>query len=639
MNEFDQKGAVTTVRIDYSGGNTEHVLFLASDLHVDAVSCNRSAMLADLQEAVNKNAMIFLFGDVFDAMQGRFDPRRSLDELRPEYRRNDYYDFVVKDVAKILSPFAKNIVLISEGNHETATQKNSNISLIDRLVWLLNTQYGGSILHGGYGGWVRFMLTGAAGGRSSVKMKYFHGAGGDSPVTRGVIQTNRQAVYLNGADIVVNGHCFDEQTEILTPYGWKKNNEVEVGTEILSLNRETGLLETNKVSAVHRFDNYNNLIRLNSRTSDLLITDQHGLYVAKTDYGAKKYLRWSEAEWYPETAESAFGKPRQMLNAGIEDNRPLEISDTKLRVIAWIMTEGGIESNSRTIKDGIPGVIRISQSDAPDGRLAVLEKDLNDAGIKFTKTKRIDDGKIHRNFDAYRYNILNVKDEWNWIGRFIKSDKNPLPLLYRMSLKQRLTFIETWILADGNMSKAPAGKKWTAFQLATNNKIHVDFLQNILFRSGFRSHFGLNKKTGVYWIACSKRMATTISKTNWSKETYSGQVWCVTVPNGTVVARRNGKCTITMNSHNAYYVPIIQESVSDSGKVIFSTQHHIRTPGYKSEYNDGTAGWAVEKGMVPKPLGGAFVTLRITTGGKAKRVACQIGVQPVIHEPVTMELW
>ena len=61
MNEFDQKGAVTTVRIDYSGGNNEHTLFLASDLHVDAVSCNRSAMLADLQEAVNKNAMIFLF--------------------------------------------------------------------------------------------------------------------------------------------------------------------------------------------------------------------------------------------------------------------------------------------------------------------------------------------------------------------------------------------------------------------------------------------------------------------------------------------------------------------------------------------------------------------------------------------------
>ena len=280
------------MRVDYSNGNTDHLLFLASDLHVDAMTCNRKVMLADMQEAVNRGAMIFLFGDIFDAMQGRFDPRRSLDELRPEYRRNDYYDFVVKDVAKILSPFTKNIVLISDGNHETATLKNSNISLIDRLVWTLNSEYGGAILHGGYGGWVRFMLTGVSGGRASIKMKYFHGAGGDSPVTRGVIQTNRQAVYLNGADIVVNGH-----------------------------------------------------------------------------------------------------------------------------------------------------------------------------------------------------------------------------------------------------------------------------------------------------------------------------------------------------NHNAFYVPIIQESISDSGRVVYSAQHHVRVPGYKQEYNDGTTGWAVEKGMPPKPLGGAYVSLHVTTHGKAKRVGCQIGVQPVIHEP------
>ena len=76
-------------------------------------------------------------------------------------------------------------MLISDGSHETATHKKSNISLTDRLVWLLNTQYGG---------------------RGSVKTKYFHGAGGDAPVTRGVIQTNRQVVYMNGTYIVVNGH-------------------------------------------------------------------------------------------------------------------------------------------------------------------------------------------------------------------------------------------------------------------------------------------------------------------------------------------------------------------------------------------------------------------------------------------------
>lgn len=41
----------------------------------------------------------------------------------------------------------------------------------------------------------------------SVLLKYHHGGGGGfSPVTKGTIQTNRQAVYLPDADIVQNGH-------------------------------------------------------------------------------------------------------------------------------------------------------------------------------------------------------------------------------------------------------------------------------------------------------------------------------------------------------------------------------------------------------------------------------------------------
>lgn len=205
--ETTQQGAVTTARVDYSGGNSEHLLFLSSDLHIDSIACNREKLINDLAEAKARNARILLFGDIFDAMQGRFDPRRSLDELRPEYRRQDYYDFVVKDVARILGPYAKNIMLITPGNHETAVLKNASISLIDRLVYVLNMEYGGKVLQGGYGGWVRFMLSnGEQGGRLSIKLKYHHGFGGDALVTRGVIHTNRQQVYINDADIIVNGH-------------------------------------------------------------------------------------------------------------------------------------------------------------------------------------------------------------------------------------------------------------------------------------------------------------------------------------------------------------------------------------------------------------------------------------------------
>ncbi len=69
---------------------------------------------------------------------------------------------------------------------------------------------GTKIRAGGYGGWVRFMFNmsdgKSTGPRSSLRVKYFHGSGGEAPVTRGVIQTARQAVYLPDANVVINGH-------------------------------------------------------------------------------------------------------------------------------------------------------------------------------------------------------------------------------------------------------------------------------------------------------------------------------------------------------------------------------------------------------------------------------------------------
>jgi len=200
-----QHGAITTITLDLAK-TPEQQIFVTSDLHIDSVYCNRDYLLDDLKEAVKRKALILLIGDVFDAMQGRFDPRRSMAELRPEYRRDDYYDFVTKDVGELLAPFAKNIAVISDGNHELSVLKNSNTNLAERLVERLNNNHGGNIRHGGYGGWVRFMWERNGVPKGSTKLKYFHGSGGEAPVTRGAIQTNRQSVYLPDPNVIVNGH-------------------------------------------------------------------------------------------------------------------------------------------------------------------------------------------------------------------------------------------------------------------------------------------------------------------------------------------------------------------------------------------------------------------------------------------------
>jgi len=205
---IEVKGAVTKLRFDVSTG-WEQWLWLTSDNHFDAVNCNRKTLKSHLDEAKARNALIFVFGDWFDAMQGRFDPRRSMSEVRPEYRADNYYDLIVDDSEKFLAPYAENIILITDGNHETAVEKNASINLTDRLVKGLRSK-GSQVQRGGYGGWVKllFDMSGGkrAGPRKSINIKYHHGSGGNAPVTKGVIQTNRQAVYLPDADIVVNGH-------------------------------------------------------------------------------------------------------------------------------------------------------------------------------------------------------------------------------------------------------------------------------------------------------------------------------------------------------------------------------------------------------------------------------------------------
>jgi hypothetical protein len=204
--DVSQSGGVTTVRIDVEVGQQQKI-YLISDAHFDSVFCDRDLFKRHLERALKDKAFILDGGDFFDAMQGRFDPRRSMDELRPEYRRDDYYDFVVRDAAEYLEPFAPSMILMAPGNHELSILKNANTYLTDRLVAELRRR-GAPVVTGGFKGWVRVLWryrNGNDGG--SFLIRYSHSGGGHSaPVTRGVIDTNRQAVYLPDAHVVWNGH-------------------------------------------------------------------------------------------------------------------------------------------------------------------------------------------------------------------------------------------------------------------------------------------------------------------------------------------------------------------------------------------------------------------------------------------------
>lgn len=209
ITQIKQQGAVTQVW--FGEGKGELDLMLSADRHHDSVNCNRKLEKKQLDEAVKRQALIIDAGDLFDAMQGRYDPRRNYDDLRPEYKVQNYYDVIVDDALEFYKPYAKNFLVIGKGNHEQGVLKHTNKGLISILAKGLHTE-GSQCVCGGFGGWVYLYFGSNGGHRTNVKIKYFHGSGSEAPVTRGIIQTNRQAVYLPDANIVLNGHNHHEYT-------------------------------------------------------------------------------------------------------------------------------------------------------------------------------------------------------------------------------------------------------------------------------------------------------------------------------------------------------------------------------------------------------------------------------------------
>lgn len=206
-----QNNGIVSLYLDSVHRGWQRVVYLFSDVHFDSIYSQRDFYLKHLEQAKQEDAIILDGGDLFDAMQGRFDPRRSMDELRPEYRREDYYDYVVQDIAKNLQPYSQNIIALGTGNHELAVRKNANTDLTERLVAELRRN-GAQTVRMGFKGWIRFMLMrpGKKNGEipgGSIVVRYSHSGGSaNAPVSRGVIDSNRQMVYLPDTDIVWNGH-------------------------------------------------------------------------------------------------------------------------------------------------------------------------------------------------------------------------------------------------------------------------------------------------------------------------------------------------------------------------------------------------------------------------------------------------
>jgi hypothetical protein len=199
---------VHIVSFDNVRAGWEQYVMLSADRHHDNAHCDQRLERVQLERARQRNAPIIDGGDLFDAMGGKWDPRHDYNGMRPEYQGNNYLDRLVDVAADFYGPYADLFAVVGTGNHETAMLKRHETDLTARLTRRLRAAAKGqSPYTGGYGGWVLFRVRGNR--HDTFSLKYHHGAGGGGPVTKGIIKTNRRAVFLPDADIIMSGHVHE----------------------------------------------------------------------------------------------------------------------------------------------------------------------------------------------------------------------------------------------------------------------------------------------------------------------------------------------------------------------------------------------------------------------------------------------
>lgn len=196
----------------------EQWVLLRSDVHHDNPKCNQDLERKHLDEAIEYDAPIIDNGDLFCAMQGKWDKRADKNALREEHRGSNYFDLLVDTAAQFYRPYGNQFAVLGRGNHETAVTNRHETDLTDRLASRMRA-HGSNVEASGYGGFVMFRFVDAAQNKpgnigkatkDSKILYHFHGTGGGGPVTRGTIQTNRIAVWSPDAHIVLTGHTHDE---------------------------------------------------------------------------------------------------------------------------------------------------------------------------------------------------------------------------------------------------------------------------------------------------------------------------------------------------------------------------------------------------------------------------------------------
>lgn len=214
---------VQAIKQDYTE-QKEFYYLLCSDIHFGSKGQDLKSLSRDFDKARSLNAKIFINGDLFDMILHQDRKRYTVSS--DKYNSDNNINLAINEAYDFLLPYADLIEMIGSGNHETSVQKYHNIDVIQQVIWSLNKTCNTDIKHGQYCGFILLKYHRDNQSVRTRKIFYTHGMGGNSEITKGIINVNRH-LYNKNCDIFWMGHV---HSKMVLPSEWvldvNKNDEI-----------------------------------------------------------------------------------------------------------------------------------------------------------------------------------------------------------------------------------------------------------------------------------------------------------------------------------------------------------------------------------------------------------------------------
>lgn len=344
-------------------------------------------------------------------------------------------------------------------------------------------------------------------------------------------------------------YCYDETTEVFTKDGFKSFKNITYEDEIATLNTQNSHLEYHKPIEIISKKYCGDMVKIDSQSISMFVTPNHRCWIKNNFYGdyhwvqAKDMYKNTSTHWFKKTCcwegieKEYFILPAVdfvKTNRYGEKNKP----DKQIKMDIWLRFLG----------------LYLSEGDC-------YIRGTSDYTVRITQKKESGRKYIKNVLNEFGYNYIEEKDRFTiydkqlctYLKAFGKSNEKYIPQEFKnLSKRQLLILIEALMVGDGTNITYPKLNKsvnkvyhYTTNSYYTNSvKLRDDFVE-IAIKSGYGVTIGIKKKENrkdVYCIHMLKSNDFRVNNINYSVvKNWDGIVYCLTVPNSTLLVKRNGR--------------------------------------------------------------------------------------------------